>query len=149
MSDETKRLFEISINDGYRDFVTGVANGRDLDTEYVDQIGQGQVWSGEEALANGLIDELGGLDAAIAGAAELAGLDHYGEILIEIEMSPTEQLILELLAGVGNVGIDVQAFTSPPTLVEVFANQFQELLSRVAQFNDPMGRYTYCFCEID
>lgn len=148
MSDEMKQLFQISINDGYRDFIGGVANGRDLDVSYVDEIGQGQVWSGEEAIANGLVDELGGLDAAIAGAAELAGLEHYGEKLIEIEMSPTEQLLLDLLSIVRGVGIDPQAFTSPPSLVDVFANQFEELLARVAQFNDPMGRYTYCFCEV-
>ena len=64
MSDEAKQLFQIAINDGYNDFIGGVASGRGLDTEYVDQIGQGQVWSGEEAIANGLVDELGGLDAA-------------------------------------------------------------------------------------
>lgn len=148
MSDEMKQLFQISINDGYRDFIGGVANGRDLDVSYVDEIGQGQVWSGDEAIANGLVDELGGLDAAIAGAAELAGLDHYGEKLIEIELSPTEQLLLDLLSIVRGVGIDPQAFTSPPSLVDVFANQFEELFARVAQFNDPMGRYTYCFCEV-
>jgi protease-4 len=149
MSDEVKRLFQISINDGYNDFISGVANGRDLDIEFVDQIGQGQVWSGEEALANGLVDELGGLDAAIAGAAELAGLDHYGQKLIETEMSPTEQLILDLLSVVRGVGIDPEAFATAPTPVEIFANRFQELLAVVAQFNDPLGRYTYCFCEID
>ncbi|HSG96476.1 MAG TPA: signal peptide peptidase SppA [Woeseiaceae bacterium] len=148
MSEEMKQLIQISINDGYRDFISGVANGRDLDVGYVDQIGQGQVWTGEEALANGLVDELGGLDAAIAGAAELAGLDHYGEKLIEIEMSPTEKLLLDLLSIVRGAGIDLQALTSPPTMVEVFANRFEELLARVARFNDPLGRYTYCFCEI-
>lgn len=148
MSEEMKQLIQISINDGYRDFISGVANGRDLDVGYVDQIGQGQVWTGEEALANGLVDELGGLDAAIAGAAELAGLYHYGEKLIEIEMSPTEKLLLDLLSIVRGAGIDLQALTSPPTMVEVFANRFEELLARVARFNDPLGRYTYCFCEI-
>ncbi len=148
MSDEMKQLIQISINDGYRDFIGGVATGRDLDVSYVDEIGQGQVWTGEEALANGLIDELGGLDVAITGAAELAGLERYGEKLIEIEMSPTEQLLLDLLSIVRGVGIDPQVFTSPPSMVEVFANRFEELLARVARFNDPMGRYTYCFCEI-
>ena len=149
MSEEVKRLFQISINDGYNDFISGVAEGRDLDIEFVDQIGQGQVWSGEEAIANGLVDELGGLDAAIAGAAELAGLDHYGQKLIETEMSPTEQLILDLLSVVRGVGIDPEAFTTAPTPVEIFANRFQELLAVVAQFNDPLGRYSHCFCEID
>ena len=149
MNAQTRELFQAVINDGYRDFITGVAQGRELDVDYVDKIGQGQVWSGEEALANGLVDELGGLDAAIAGAAELAGLESYGEKLIEKQISPTEQLILDLLTMFIRVGIDPSAFASQPSLVETFANRFEALLASVAVFNDPLGRYAYCFCEIE
>jgi len=149
MSEEARKLFQIVINDGYRDFISGVARGRDLDVDYVDRIGQGQVWSGEEALANGLVDELGGLDAAIAGAAELAGLEEYGQMLIEIEMSPTEQLILDLLTMFTRVGIDPAAFAPPPSPIEQFANRLHALVAQVAKFNDPMGKYAHCFCEVD
>jgi protease-4 len=148
MSEETRRLFQLVINDGYQDFIQGVAEGRDLDADYVDKIGQGQVWSGEEALANGLVDELGDLDAAIAAAAELAGLEHYGQKLIETEMSPTEQLILDLLTLFGSFGIEPQAFASAPTPIEQFASRFAALVSEVSQFNDPLGVYSYCFCEV-
>jgi protease-4 len=148
MNAETRQLFQIVINDGYRDFITGVAEGRDLDVDYVDTIGQGKVWSGEEALANGLVDELGGLEAAVAGAAELAGLESYGEKLIEIQMSPTEQMILDLLAVFRGVGIDPQAFSRPPSALEKFANRFQALMAQVSKFNDPKGVYSYCFCDI-
>ena len=149
MNAQTKALFQAVIDDGYRDFITGVSRGRDLDVDFVDQIGQGQVWSGEEALANGLVDELGGLDEAITGAAELAGLDSFGEKLIEKQISPTEQLILDLLTMFVRVGIDPAPFAAKPTLVETFANRFEALLADVAQFNDPMARYAYCFCTID
>ena len=149
MNAQTRELFQAVINDGYRDFITGVAQGRELDVDYVDKIGQGQVWSGEEALANGLVDELGGLDAAIAGAAELAGLESYGEKLIEKQISPTEQLILDLLTMFIRVGIDPATFVGSPSLVETFANRFEALLASVAAFNDPLGRYAYCFCEIE
>ena len=149
MSDETRQLFQIVINDGYRDFITGVAAGRDLDVDYVDAIGQGQVWSGEEAIANGLVDELGGLDAAIEGAAELADLEHYGQKLIETEMSPTEQLLLDLLTMFARAGIDPAAFAMPPSPLQQFANRLQALVAEVAKFNDPKGVYSYCFCGID
>jgi protease-4 len=148
MSEETKQLFQIVINDGYQDFITGVADGRDLDVDYVDTIAQGKVWTGEEALANGLVDELGGLDAAVAGAAELAGLENYGQKLIEIQMSPTEQMILDLLTIFRGVGIDPQAFARQPSALENFANRFQALVAQVAKFNDPKGVYSYCFCDI-
>jgi protease-4 len=149
MNEQTRNLFQAVIDNGYQDFITGVADGRELEVEYVDQIGQGKVWTGEEALANGLVDELGGLDTAIEGAAELAGLEHYGEVLIEKQLSSTEQLILDLLYIGEGLGIDPAAFTSPPTLVERFANRFDALLANVARFNDPMGVYSYCFCEIE
>jgi protease-4 len=148
MSEEARKLFQIVIDDGYRDFINGVARGRGLDVDYVDSIGQGQVWSGEEALANGLVDELGDLNAAIEGAAGLAGLEAYGQKLIEIEMSPTEQLILDLLTTFTRIGIDPAAFASPPSPIQQFANQLQALVARVAQFNDPKGMYSYCFCEV-
>jgi protease-4 len=148
MSEDARKLFQIVIDDGYRDFINGVARGRDLDVDYVDRIGQGQVWSGEEALANGLVDELGGLDSAIAGAASLAGLEQYGQKLIEIEMSPTEQLILDMLTLFTRFGIDPAALTTPPSAFEQFANGLHALVAQVARFNDPMGKYAHCFCEI-
>lgn len=61
----------------YTDFITKVAEGRGLTTAQVDSIGQGRVWSGEDAKQIGLVDELGDLDDAITAAAALAGLTDY------------------------------------------------------------------------
>lgn len=57
----------------YDRFVDTVAEGRKMDREKVDEIGKGQVWLGKEALANGLVDELGGLDEAKAAMEKLLG----------------------------------------------------------------------------
>jgi protease-4 len=59
----------------YDDFVQRVAEGRNLPVEDVDAVARGRVWTGEDALEHGLIDELGGLRAAIRRAKMLAGLD--------------------------------------------------------------------------
>ena len=56
----------------YADFKQKVGAGRDLSPEQVEQAAQGQIWSGADAKARGLVDELGGLQAAIAGAKDLA-----------------------------------------------------------------------------
>jgi protease-4 len=56
----------------YADFKQKVGSGRDLSPEQVEQAAQGKIWSGADAKAQGLVDELGGLKAAIAGARELA-----------------------------------------------------------------------------
>jgi len=60
MSDHTKALFQLVINDGYQDFIGSVAESREMEIEAVDAIGQGQVWTGMDGLNNGLVDELGG-----------------------------------------------------------------------------------------
>ena len=64
-----------SITNVYEDFVGIVADGRGMSYDEVDAIARGRVWTGSDALEVGLVDELGDLDAAIAHAAELAGLD--------------------------------------------------------------------------
>ena len=66
-----------SIDDIYRTFVNHVAAGRKMTFEEVDAIAQGRVWTGKEALANGLVDELGNLDDAVEHAASLVDLTEY------------------------------------------------------------------------
>jgi protease-4 len=151
MGDHAKQLFQLVIEDIYDDFVSRVAEHRSMDKQIVDGIGQGQVWTGVEALENGLVDELGDLQDAVAAAAELAGLEEgeYGRKVIEEQLSPTEQMVLEFLSVAERLGIDPSIFASAPTPIESFANQLQKVLAGVTQFNDPKGVYAHCFCEID
>lgn len=65
------------VEDFYDVFITRVAEGRDMTKTEVDEIGQGRVWTGENALEIGLVDELGGLEKAVEKAAELAELEKY------------------------------------------------------------------------
>lgn len=65
------------IDDFYKTFVNHVVEGRNMSFEQVDEIAQGRVWTGKEALENGLVDALGDLDDAIAQAAELAEVSDY------------------------------------------------------------------------
>jgi protease-4 len=77
MNSYEKEIMQLSIEQIYSDFVNKVAKGRKLTFQAVDGIGQGRVWSGTSALKVGLVDEIGGLDAAIKGAAGLAGIEKY------------------------------------------------------------------------
>ena len=70
-----REVMQMSIETVYADFVSKVAEGRKKSRESIDSIGQGRVWSGTSALKVGLVDEMGGLRDAIAGAAKLAGID--------------------------------------------------------------------------
>ena len=61
----------------YNVFLDRVASGRNMNKEAVDKVAQGRVWTGKEALENGLVDKLGNLDDAINIAAELAQISDY------------------------------------------------------------------------
>lgn len=77
LKDNTRAIIQESVEQVYTTFVSRVAKGRKMTFEQVDAIAQGRVWSGSEALKNGLVDELGGLDAAIKHAAKLGKIDSY------------------------------------------------------------------------
>jgi protease-4 len=151
MSGPMKQLFQLIINDTYDDFISDVAEQRDMEKEFVDSVAQGQVWTGQDALKHGLIDALGTYEDSIRAAAQLAGLDEgdYGQKLIETKLSPTEQMVLEFLALTERTGFDAGALVTGPSALESFANRLEALLSGLSQFNDPKGVYAHCFCELD
>ncbi|MBQ2149815.1 MAG: signal peptide peptidase SppA [Bacteroidales bacterium] len=74
---EEEAAMQQRIDATYEDFVARVAAGRGLSTEAVDEIAQGRVWAGGDAMGIGLVDEFGGLTDAIRYAATMAGLDSY------------------------------------------------------------------------
>ncbi|MBQ5935666.1 MAG: signal peptide peptidase SppA [Bacteroidales bacterium] len=74
---EEEAMMQMQIDATYEDFVSRVAAGRGLTTEAVDEIAQGRVWAGGDAIKIGLVDELGGLTDAIRYAASMASLENY------------------------------------------------------------------------
>lgn len=151
MSDDAKALFQMWINKGYDDFISGVAAHRSMKKEDVDDIGQGRIWTGSDAYANGLIDGLGDFDEALVAAAELADLDKddFGVKYFQQDVGAGEQLVLDLLAGAKNFGIDVGVFSRPKSTLERAALLLEEKLSPLARFNDPKGVYSHCFCNFN
>ncbi len=151
MSAAVKELFQLIINDTYDDFISGVADRRAMDKQRVDEIAQGQVWTGSEALAFGLVDELGTIEDAVRAAADVVGLEEgkYGQVLIETGLSPTEQMVLDFLALSKSFGFDMTKLAREPGVLATFSNNLQKLLQSVTRFNDPKGVYSHCFCEID
>ena len=149
MSEQAKLLFQMVINDGYQDFIGAVADSRGMEVEAVDAIGQGQVWTGMDALNNGLIDELGGLDDAIAAAAELAEIsDDFGIKIIEQELSPTQQVLIDLIGTAASMGVDVSGWAGQSSVVDDIKDLVAEKTSTLLRFNDPKGVYSHCFCDI-
>jgi protease-4 len=120
----------------YGEFVAKVAEGRGLTPEKVEQIAQGRVWSGSDALDNGLVDELGGLDAAIAYAAEKAGLaGNYR--LLEL---PRQKEFIEAVQEMIEHRLPGAAKASRGVLAGLLG-QVEAELKVLRSFNDPQGIY--------
>ncbi len=151
MSPHARELFQILIEDGYQDFITRVARERGMELEEVDTIGQGRVWTGVDALENGLVDELGSLDDAIRVAGDLANLSPgtYGTKYIEIELSAMEQFLVDLFEVSSNFGISGESVRARPSRLEQMAERFEDFLDPLTRFDDPKGVYAHCMCVLE
>lgn len=96
MNTYEKATMQASVENIYADFVNKVAEGRKMRNSAVDSIGQGRVWSGEDAQRIGLIDEIGGLRSAVKGAAELAGISSYSIRELPLAEDPYTRLLNQL-----------------------------------------------------
>jgi len=88
-----RAAFRGYLEDFYQLFVGRVAAGRELTNAQVEAIAQGRVWTGQQALANGLVDELGGLDEALEKARQLAGLESARVIALPKPKGAVELLL--------------------------------------------------------
>ncbi len=77
MREDEKALIQRGVEQTYDLFLTRCADGRGMTKAEIDSIGQGRVWTGEQALERGLVDKLGGMDDAIKEAVSLAELTDY------------------------------------------------------------------------
>lgn len=93
MTDDEKALIQGYIERGYDTFLTRCSEGRGVSKADIDSIGQGRVWTGEQALKIGLVDELGGIERAVELAGELAEIYNYNIM----EVSTDHDFLKELL----------------------------------------------------
>jgi protease IV len=152
MNPEVARMFQVTIEKGYRDFLSRVAEARKMTPEDVDRIARGRVWSGGDAFQRKLVDKMGGLPDALASAARLASLPKDSRVwYVEKERTFKEKIVAYLLKGRARLaralGIEEPKPPAVPAVVRVVAEQFGET-ARLLSFNDPNGAYAYCFCDV-
>lgn len=92
LSETEKNAIQSSVEHVYETFLNRVAEGRKMRVDQVDSIGQGRVWAGKDALAIGLVDELGGLQDAIKWAADKAKLNDYKIKELPVQKGPFDGL---------------------------------------------------------
>jgi protease IV len=134
-----KEAIQMTLDHGYRQFLSLVATGRNMSMDKVRTVAEGRVFIGTEAQKLGLVDKIGTLEDAIASAAKLAKVDTYTASYIQRPRTVSEEL-LELFNG------KVTAALLPHLLSRPLAQQLARLAAPVNEFllfNDPAGLYAY------
>jgi protease-4 len=128
-------LYQRNVNQIYQQFLQKVAQSRNLTVEQVNQIAQGRVWSGKDAKGINLIDELGGLQEAIAKAVDTAQLGEDWQLEEYPQTRSLEERLIEQLIGIRHTP---EASDWLMEEVQKFKAEVDELIT----LNDPLGMYT-------
>ncbi len=144
-----KQVLEAGVNDGYRRFITRVAQARKTEVEKVDAVGQGRVWSGRQAKERGLVDTLGGFRAALDSAARRANLgDEYRVAYLEREPRGIDRYLSLLFGQFARVMVTQLGIEVP----QVLTAWRREVAGQLRLFGDahvdPLRAYAYCFCRL-
>jgi protease-4 len=125
LTEAEKAIVQKMVDHTYVDFVNKVAKGRNLRYEQVDSIAEGRVWSGVDAKRIGLVDELGGLDKALAIAKQKAGIDEYRLIQLPEQKDPIETFFKSLSGEVSAYWLKQQLGTE-----YIYYKQLQQLKNK-------------------
>ncbi|MHA6204746.1 signal peptide peptidase SppA [Dyella soli] len=140
-------VIQATIEKGYRDFVGQVAKARGKPYDAIDTIAQGRVWTGQQALDRGLVDQLGGLGDAVSEAASRAKLGkQYPVRYVEESQGSFEQFLISL-----NENAMVQTAQAYGLHLPAWAGRLDTLAPELKLLRTaPAGRpniYAYCFCS--
>ncbi len=152
MDPEVGRVIQASVDKIYRDFTGKVAQARKQPVPAIDAVARGRVWSGAQALQRGLVDELGGLDAAVADAAKRVKLkpDAYNVRYVEESMTPFMQMLNNLVS----TRVGMQLFGESALLRGLVARELPQMDAQVRMVESAMADrrsgkvkpLAYCFC---
>ncbi|NND65239.1 MAG: S49 family peptidase [Gammaproteobacteria bacterium] len=148
-----KQLVQSSVNHGYEQFVDAVAEARDLEIDLVRKLAEGRVWTGNDALKAGLVDELGGFQVAVKAAAKAAKLTNYQ---VDYVSDPTDwrsAFAAELVST--TVGLTshwrANSFTPTgvmPSLWQKIQPTIERNLTTLLAMDDPHHVYAWCWCDV-
>lgn len=139
---EEMAVFQSMVDWIYGQFIAKVADGRKLDRSKVEEIAQGRVWSGSEAVKLGLVDEMGDLDAAIRYAAQKAGLGEHYRLTEFPRKKELAEAIAEAVSGVR------PAMSRSSGVVSQLLERVRSEGKMLEQFDAPNGTYARLPVEI-
>lgn len=140
---EVQQMMQLSIENGYKRFITLVADARKSTPAQIDKIAQGHVWTGQDAKANGLVDSLGDFDDAITKAAELAKLKQWHLEYYQDEPTFFDR-IMDSMSGSVRAMLPEAIQAMLPAPLATAASAVKAESDKLAAFNDPQNRYAFC-----
>ncbi len=149
LTEGASQAIQLAIEHGYNRFISLVGQNRDMSLEKVDSVAQGRVWTGQDAMQYGLVDQIGDFDDAIDAAAQLASLDDYNLYWVEEPLTPAEQFFKDFFSET-NAALGIDMTSMLPEAWQPAAKQLVADSSLLAQFNDPKGQYAFCLpCQVE
>lgn len=140
---EAQLMMQLSIENGYKRFITLVADARHSTPEQIDKIAQGHVWTGQDAKANGLVDSLGDFDDAVAKAAELAKVKQW-HLEYYVDEPTFFDKVMDNMSGSVRAMLPDAFQTMLPAPLASVASTVKSESDKLAAFNDPQNRYAFC-----
>ncbi|WP_266118645.1 signal peptide peptidase SppA [Escherichia albertii] len=140
---EAQQMMQLSIENGYKRFITLVADARKSTPEQIDKIAQGHVWTGQDAKANGLVDSLGDFDDAVAKAAELAKLKQW-HLEYYVDEPTFFDKVMDNMSGSVRAMLPETFQAMLPAPLASVASTVKSESDKLAAFNDPQNRYAFC-----
>ena len=145
---DLKRIFQHATERTYEDFITLVADSRQMPEPAVLEVAGGRVWSGQQAKERGLIDRTGTLQDAVDDAARIAGLgSEYEAVYQERELTPFESLLVELTGGVMfRLGF---GGSGRPILRDSLLDSLLRDLGVLARSSGGLMVAAHCLCDVE
>jgi len=137
------QVFQLGVEHGYKRFIGLVSQYRNMSLEQADKIAQGRVWTGQDAMELGLVDQLGDFDDAVAAAVELAKLETYELNWMEEPLSTAEKFLQQFSSEV-STKVATMVLGQLPSALQPVTRQVVTDYTTLSNFNDPKGQYAFC-----
>jgi protease IV len=137
------KTIQLSVERGYKQFLSIVAGGRKLDPSIMDSIAEGRVFDGKKAQELGLVDKIGTMQDAITAAARLAGVSDYSANFLHKPLSIKNKLLQQFSSKI--VAVLKPSYFSLEPLGRLY--RLLAPLHQALQLNDPQGIYAQCLID--
>jgi protease-4 len=142
-------LIQANIDYGYHQFINAVAQARGLEVDMVDTIARGRVWTAKQAKELGLIDAIGGLDDALANAAQRANISGaYDVVWVEQELTAMQQFFMTSMAKASSY-FDINWVSKEQLAMQKLLSPIEKSLILILHAKQgQVTQYAHCLCDI-